>query len=182
MADTTTILDPEGVPRAIPNDQVQAALSAGGKQASKVIAPEGTVHWIPNESLEDARKAGGTVVNSDGTFHVTPMAGESFADTMKRAASAGKTVTPEQITSQTKQGAKDLPLVLGSAAGIGIAGPAVLAAPGEVAAAAPGVAEALQEAAKAHPFVSKIIEEGLKRVVGPGVGIAGAAKLLKLLQ
>jgi hypothetical protein len=54
---------------------------------------------------------------------------------------------------------------------------------GVAAEAAPTIAvagEALTKAAEAHPIIAKILEKGLEHVVGPGIGIAGAAKLLKL--
>lgn len=53
---------------------------------------------------------------------VSPEPGESFADTMKRGAEMGKTVTPEQIASSESQGIRDIPLVLGSASAPGIVG------------------------------------------------------------
>lgn len=56
---------------------------------------------------------------------VTPLPGESFADTMKRAVAAGKTVTPGQIQAGTRQAIKQIPAVISSA---GLSGPAVLGA------------------------------------------------------
>ena len=62
---------------------------------------------------------------------ITPQNGESFQQTMQRAATAGKTVTPEEVTGQTIQGAKDAPLVLASAPAIGAGGAAALTGVGE---------------------------------------------------
>lgn len=98
----------------------------------------------------------------NGNEPITPLPGESFLDTMKRAAAAGKTVTPEQITGQTIQGAKDLPTVGAAAATAGIAGPAILAGTGELGAATPAIAKAIAEAAAAHPILTKIIVRGLE--------------------
>jgi hypothetical protein len=56
---------------------------------------------------------------------VTPLPGESFEDTIKRAIAMGKTVTPEQIKSSTQGAIKQIPTVLGAAAA---AGPALLTA------------------------------------------------------
>ena len=125
---------PDGKVRMIPENQVQAALAAGGKQATKMLDPKGVSRWIPSNQVEAATKAGGTVVKADNTFTVKPTEGESFLDTMKRAAAAGKSVTPETITQQTKTGLKEAPAVLAGAPLIGAGGAAALAAPGEIAA------------------------------------------------
>jgi hypothetical protein len=66
---------------------------------------------------------------------ITPKPGELFQQTIKCAAAAGKTVTPEEITGQTIEGVKKSPELLGSAAGIGVIGPAALAGAGELASA-----------------------------------------------
>src|SRR5579864_3248064 len=140
---TATVLDPQGVARTIPADQLDDALASGGKQATKVIDPTGMQRWVPNESLDEAKAAGGTVVNPDGSFVVTPLEGESFQDTMKRAAKAGKTVTPQVIQSQAKKGLREAPGVLAAAPAMGAAGAAALAAGGEGLMKAPDVAEAV---------------------------------------
>lgn len=98
----------------------------------------------------------------NGNEPITPLPGESFLDTMRRAAAAGKTVTPEQITGQTIQGIKDLPKVGAAAATAGIALPAAMAGAGELGAATPAIAKAIAEAAAAHPILTKIIVRGLE--------------------
>jgi hypothetical protein len=150
----------------IPEDQASAALSAGGKRASKVIAPTGDVRWIPEDSLPQARSAGGTVVHDDGSFQVTPMAGESFADTMKRAANAGKSVSPEVLRSQTIKGLKEAPAVLAAAPVAGFAGAGALTAVGAAGGMAPQALKASIEAVKAHPFASTAIALHFAREVG----------------
>ena len=140
---TVTVLDPQGVARTIPSNQLDDAVAAGGKQATKVIDPQGNQRWVPNENLDEAKSAGGTVVNPDGSFVVTPLEGEFFADTMKRAANAGKTVTPQVIQSQTRKGLKEAPVVLAAAPAMGAAGTTALAAGGEGLMKAPDVAEAV---------------------------------------
>lgn len=67
-------------------------------------------------------------------FTITPQAGESFSDTMNRAAQAGKTVTPQEISSQGMKGLKESPAVLAVATAIGATLPAMAAGMGELAA------------------------------------------------
>lgn len=56
---------------------------------------------------------------------ITPLPGESFADTMKRAVEAGKTVTPAQIQSARSEAIKKVPTVLAASL---LAGPGLLLA------------------------------------------------------
>ena len=56
---------------------------------------------------------------------VTPLPGESFQDTIGRAISMAKGITPQQIQSSVAEGKKQVPTVLGTAA---MAGPALLTA------------------------------------------------------
>ncbi len=99
----------------------------------------------------------GITRNEDGSFVITPKEGESFADTMRRAANAGKTVTPEMIQSQTKKGLKEAPAVLAAAPVIGAAIPATEAGIAEL----PEGAKIIREMAKAHPEAAKFIKKVL---------------------
>ncbi len=160
----------------------------------------GTSAWTPvNESAPDydalAKQYGGwTAVdepgmqrNPDGSFVITPAPGESFLETMKRAAAAGKTVTPQMIQSQARKGLKDAPVVLGAAPVIGATGAASLAGAGEAGEllqyhalkAIPQAYAALKAAAAAHPIAAEIIKQGLKgTALGAGLRLGG--KLIKL--
>lgn len=171
----TPIFAPDGKVRVIPEDQVQAALAAGGKQATKMLDPKGTNRWVPNDQVEAATKAGGTVVKADNTFTVKPTEGENFLDTMKRAAAAGKSVTPETITQQTKTGLKEAPAVLAAAPAIGAGGAAALAAPGEIAAGLKALlpvgiagAKALAGWAEKNPMKAYMLYQLAKEAI-PGV-------------
>jgi hypothetical protein len=115
-----------------------------------MISPQGEQKWVPNEQLDDYKKAGGTPVNSDGSFSVQPLEGESFLDTMKRAANAGKTVSPDLIQSQTIKGLKEAPVVLASAPTMGAAGAAGIAGIGEVGGAAAEYAPTIAKAVLEH--------------------------------
>jgi hypothetical protein len=137
--------------KMVPKSQSDDAISAGWAPAQKMISPEGDRKWVPNEHGDDLKGKGWTPVEGDGSFHVTPSEGESFSDTMKRAAKAGKGVTPDQISFQTKQGLKDAPAAL--AAGPAMAG-GMLTAAGfapEIAAALKPAAVATAKWAKANP-------------------------------
>jgi hypothetical protein len=164
----STVLSPDGTVRTIPEDQVGAALSSGGKQVSKVISPQGDVHWIPSEALDQARAAGGTVVHDDGSFQVTPLPDESFSDTMRRAANAGKSVGPELLRSQGIKGLKEAPVVMAAAPLIGAAGAGALMNVGTLAlgGAVPTAVRAGIEAIKAHPVASTALAVHFAREAG----------------
>ena len=58
---TTTILAPDGTPRDVPDEQVTAALQAGGKRAVKMSDPQGQARWIPEDKVAAAQNAGGKI-------------------------------------------------------------------------------------------------------------------------
>jgi len=103
----------------VPPDQVQSAIAAGGKLASKMLDPQGNARWVPADQVSLAQQQGGTPVNPDQSFTVTPAPGESFAQTMQRAAAAGRNVSPQLIQQQTVKGLQEAPVVLGAAAAAG---------------------------------------------------------------
>lgn len=100
------------------------------------------------QQLEETPDTSGISRNSDGSWVITPKEGESFADTMKRAAEAGKHVTPEIIQSQTRKGLKEAPVVLASAPLIGAGGAAALTGAGATIARIPQAAEAILDHAE----------------------------------
>lgn len=59
MADNVTMIDPQGIARQIPSEQVEAATQAGAKPATKIVDPQGTPRWIPNDQVDAAVQAGG---------------------------------------------------------------------------------------------------------------------------
>src|SRR6266705_1208960 len=74
----------------------------------------------------------GQVTNDVGNTVIVPKDGESFTDTMKRAAAHGKTVTQDQINKELATAPKKAATVLAAAPAIGAGGAAALAVPGEV--------------------------------------------------
>jgi hypothetical protein len=157
---------------------------------------------VPAEQADIAQQQRGTPVNPDGSFTITPAPGESFADTMRRAAAAGQhAVSPELIQQQTRRGIKDAPLALGAAA---VAGPVILGAEAGAGAVFGPTAQtvsqispnvALEEggaslarqgltyaADKGAQFLTSPIGRGLMQGIGITGGAAAAAKYLKLAK
>jgi hypothetical protein len=66
MPDTTMVpmLAPDGTSGMVPQDQVPAAVKAGGKLGVKLLAPDGTPGTVPMDRAHDAIKAGARFVVS----------------------------------------------------------------------------------------------------------------------
>lgn len=90
----------------------------------------------------------GEIVNDVGNEVIVPKDGETFADTMKRAAEYGKTVTPDQIHAEMQTAPKKAAEVLAAAPVIGAAGAATLGEVGAGVRAIPGITEALLQHAE----------------------------------
>jgi hypothetical protein len=73
----------------------------------------------------------GQVTNDVGNAVIMPKEGESFDDTMKRAAAYGKTVTPAQINAETATAPKKVAQTLLAAPAIGAAGAGAISGLGE---------------------------------------------------
>jgi hypothetical protein len=147
------MIAPDGTAGSVPQDQVQAAVAAGGKLSVRILAPDGTAGAVPMDRVHDALNAGGQLMGepprapavnmqpdysgafSQNRFTITPQPGEDFNDTMQRAAQAGQTVTPEEISSQGWKGIKESPAALAAAPAMGFAGAAGIAGLGELAGA-----------------------------------------------
>jgi hypothetical protein len=56
---------PDGSVRSIPDDQVGAALQAGGKRALQMKDPQGTLRYVPEDQVGAAQQAGGTLIGAD---------------------------------------------------------------------------------------------------------------------
>jgi hypothetical protein len=78
-----------------------------------------------------AKAQSGAQVNDVGNMVITPRPGESFDDTMRRAAAYGRTVTPQQIGAETLTMLPKAAETLAAAPAIGAGGAAALAAGGE---------------------------------------------------
>jgi hypothetical protein len=140
-----------------------------------------------SEKLEAQAKQAGQVSNDVGNTVIIPKDGESFADTMQRAAAYGKTVTPQQVNAELKSAPAKTATVLAAAPAIGAAGTAALAAPGELVDLAikhlagnvlPGMEEQAARAklAQIAPKALQIVKEWAL----PTSAIGGLLKLLSM--
>src|SRR5437870_2080111 len=128
--------------------------SAAAPNLSTSAAPPPSTVPIPQGAIIEGD---GMEVHNDGSFTLTPKDGESFADTMKRAAQAGQGVTQEQVDSQTQKGLKQVPVVLAAAPAIGAAGAASLAVPGELAGLVGGGTAATKVPAGRDPATGRML-------------------------
>lgn len=111
--------------------------------------------------LSEKAENQGTMTNDVGNTVIVPKEGESFSDTMARAAKQGQRTTPEQVNKELATAPAKAATVLGAAPIIGAGGAAALAAPGEIADAIPNVvdkAKAVVEWAKTNPLKAASIE------------------------
>ena len=162
------------------------------------IVPVGDVPPPPDASGVTANTqatmsadTGGTITNDVGNQVIVPKEGETFADTMQRAATKGKNVTQDQIDKEMATAPKKAAQVLGAAATAGFAGPAALGVAGSAVGAAgsavldtaldslPHITKAVQafgEWAEENPRAAKIIIEFLKGGAYTGGSIAAIKK------
>ena len=122
----------------------------------------------------------GQVTNDVGNSVIVPKPGESFDDTMNRAAAYGQTVTPQQISAETATIPGKAATVLAAAPAMGAAGTAALAAPGEIASGAEKLLQisekALEHLGENYPQLTKLAAK-----LGYGAGAVGAYRLLNKL-
>ena len=125
-------------------------------KAQPINAPQGvTLDFSKAQPI-----AAGEQINDVGNRVIVPQEGESFADTMKRAAAYGKTVTQEQINKEMATAPGKVGTVGLSALGGGFAMPAAEA--GVAAVPWSGVAAGLLPIAKKY---------GVKTIEGMGLGM-----------
>lgn len=109
-------------------------------------------------------------------FPITPKPGESFADTMKRAVEAGRSVTPEQIKTSEQEGIKKVPSVLLASL---LAGPTVLglaAGPDVLGAAAGGGIPGGIASGASGAAGMEAVKKGLHAAAGENVFTPQSAK------
>jgi hypothetical protein len=159
----------------------------GGIDLSAGLVPKAS---LAGQSTEDTAQGPYTVITPKGWG---TSGEESFSDTVQRAISYQKSLTPDerqrQISAEISTMPKKVPETLAGAAGIGLAGPAALAGAGEVPAVLGAGIKALLPAATRcvvgvtawaaeHPVAAKMIWEGLKAgltgtAAGAGARFAG---------
>jgi hypothetical protein len=108
---------------------------AGGQPSTTTPQPQPSGSLFSDQEIQAAggQPPSGQVTNDVGNTVIVPKDGESFADTMKRAAAYGKTVTQDQINKEMATAPKKAATVLAAAPAIGFGGAASLAIPGEIA-------------------------------------------------
>jgi hypothetical protein len=100
--------------------------------ATTAASPNGNPFDEPlaSEKAEAQAAKTGQLTNDVGNTVIVPKDGESFSDTMARAAKQGQSTTQDQVNKELETAPKKAAQTLGAAAGIGVVGPAALAAPG----------------------------------------------------
>ncbi len=114
----------QGTPQ--PDDNpFSAPLQSEGGQASipqSASQPSDNPFDVPLRSEQNASANPGQVTNDVGNTVIVPKAGESFADTMKRAAAQGGKTTQSQIDAEMATAPSKAAEVLVAAPVIGAAG------------------------------------------------------------
>jgi hypothetical protein len=127
-------------------------------------APVTQSGWVPDTP------PGFNTTATTGQRLVTPLEGESFSDTMARAAQAGRTVTPQERQQGTANAVRQVPAALTGAA---LAGPAVLgagvAAPEMASAAAGGGVLGAAAGGAAGGAATEAVSKGLQGLAGQDV-------------
>jgi hypothetical protein len=146
-------------------------------QPSQQAAPSSNLsplEQLEQQSAKPAQQAppSGEITNDVGNTVIVPKDGESFSDTMKRAAAQGQKTTPDQINREVATMPAKAPEVLASTVGAAAAIPTIAATGGELADLAikhlagnvlPGMETeaAKQTLLKAIPTVKQLVGYGL---------------------
>jgi hypothetical protein len=148
-----------------PLDQLASGGQQQPTQQSDVDPLDALSHMKPQA------QATGEIANDIGKTVIVPKGGESFADTMERAAAHGKSVTQEDINDEMATAPKKAAQVLGGAVAAGAGGLAALAGTGEAIFGSSVAFKAVVEMAKAHPVAAKMIAKVLTgAVLGHEIG------------
>ncbi len=125
---TSTMNLPPGYTLETPSTP-QAGGGGGVITLDKPGIPEG---YTLEQPTDNQAPNIGTIKNDVGNTVIVPKDGESFSDTMQRAAQQGKQTTQAQVDAETATMPKKTAQTLVAAPFIGAGGAAALAAPGEV--------------------------------------------------
>ena len=124
----------------------------------------------------------GQQTNDVGNTVIVPKDGESFADTMKRAAAYGKTVTQSDIDKEMATAPKKVAETLAAAPAIGVGGAALLAVPGELGALGSQTVNAARALVQAHPEAAKVVAKMLLTgALGGDIGHSAKTAILGAL-
>lgn len=122
----------------------------------------------------------GAITNDVGNAVIMPKEGESFDETLRRAAAYRRTVAPQQTNAEMATAPKKVAQTLVAAPLIGAGGASGTSGPGELASGAEKLLQisenALEHLAENYPQLTKLATK-----LGYGVGATGAYKLLNKL-
>jgi hypothetical protein len=178
---------------AAPSIWDAAVADAAGRAVANNASPGGGNIWqtamadalgqrapLPAGSFQ-VRKGGpviqpgqGVQTADTGQRVVTPLPGESFADTMNRGAAMGRTTTPQEIQQATSTAAREAPLALA-------AGPAIAAAQLAIPTAAGEVFGPSTVSAPARDALGRFIS-GTIPAEGPSLASTGMNAVLNLVK
>lgn len=183
MSSAQPVLSPLEQALQLPEGQAVKTPSPA-QQPTGNLSPLEQAYAMP-DSDQSTLPTTGEITTPEGVKVIVPKQGESFAQTMQRAAAYGKTITPQQISAEMKTAPQKAAEVLAAAPAIGAGGAAALAAPGALYELAvkhlagnvlPGMEE---EAAKAR--LAELAPKVLKATRDLGLTGAGLATLLKIV-
>lgn len=172
------------------------AISSTPAPASSQSGPGADYNTLAAQAGAIDSTPSGEGTNDVGEKIIIPKDGESFEDTMRRAAAHGKSVNQSDIDKEMATAPGKVAETVASAPAMGAAGVAALAGPGELAGATsaaiknllPAVTKGVQgigEWAEAHPMTARMIWEGLKlsaQFAGLYKGAQAAGKVIKAAE
>lgn len=179
--------NPNGNPFDVPL-QSEVGEHQQAQAVTQNASPNGNPFEEPlvSEKAENHNASTGQITNDVGNQVIVPKDGESFSDTMKRAAVQGQKTTPDQINSELASVPGKLPALAAGVVGASAAVPTIAAGGGELAELAikhlagnvlPGMETeaAKQTLLKAIPTVKQLVTagftyEGLKHLFGAVTG------------
>lgn len=166
---TPTVTPPPGYTLEQPSDTQQS-------QPASTLPPGYTI-----EQPQDTQPAG-EEKNDVGETVIVPQDGESFLDTMKRAAAHGGQVQQSDIDKEMATAPKKVAETLGGAPVIGFGGATALAGAGESLLGSKAAYQAVVKMAQAHPDAARHIAKFLVgSALGGEVGHSAKSALLGAL-
>jgi len=174
-------------------DQIASGQPSNGQQSNAAPAPAQTQptsdvfdQVAAQQSPQSAPNAGneqaGQQTNDVGNTIIVPKDGESFADTMQRAAAFGKTVTQSDINKEMATAPKKVAETLVAAPAIGAVGAGLLSVPGELSAVGSQTVNAARALLQAHPEAAKVIGKMLiTGALGGDIGHSAKTAILGAL-
>jgi hypothetical protein len=136
--------------------------AALAKQAGAIQSQPGGMDYaaLAKQAGAISSSVPGQQTNDVGNTVIVPQDGESFQDTMRRAAAYGKTVTPGQINAEMRTAPAKAAETLAAAPAIGAVGTAALAGVGEGASNLPRAFQGLKNVLPDQATADQVIKVG----------------------